>query len=123
MDYIKIMKTLKEEYEKNHYSVFAIRGDNRPIEAGITLGASYDWDVENDIMSKDKLSGTSGVYVDINFFYDDYLDEIDTIIKAVNFAKENYSYKNWSVIAGTDFEYGQDDGEIIIEDAKVVVLI
>ena len=74
-------------------------------------------------MSEDKLSGTSGIYIDINFFYDDYLDEIDTLIKAVNFAKENYSYKNWSVIAGTNFKYGQDEDEVIIEDAKVVALI
>jgi len=123
MDYIKIMKTLKEEYDRNHCPEFVVCGSNKMYEKGDAMPKSYAWDIEHDIQSNKKLNGTLGIEILAEFNYDDYMDDIDKLKEAIEYAKNNYPYKHWYIAMGDIDDYGYEEKTLIIEDAKVVVLI
>ena len=111
----EIIATIKN-YQENGYKSFAVRGDNVDINVGEKLDCSYDWDYENDCCSEEKLNGTCGIAFGYLYF-DGEEEDLETVENAINYCKENYCYKNFEIIAGTDEEYGADEKEIVIKNA------
>ncbi len=116
-----ILKAIEKAMnEGNRY--FGIRGDDVEFKVGTQLDSSYDWDYDNDCQSDSKLGGTCSTTIGYLWF-DGEEEDVETIEKALNYHKENYSYEYVTLIAGTDQEYGADENESIIENAEVILKI
>lgn len=88
---------------------------------GEVLGSSYQWDIENDIScyetTGEQLPGTSAIDItDIIVYYetDEAARQIFGIVTTANY--DGYP----AIIRGPFAEYGQDEGEILIDGAEVV---
>lgn len=109
------------------YKVLGIRGlsDDESYKIGDTCRNSFDWDYENDVTSygtdnEVELNGTCATHIAVDMYWDD--DE--EIEEAINKVITNFNYGGKLVlIAGNDFEYGADEGEVIIKDAIVISFI
>lgn len=106
------------------YKAIGIRGLTRDenYKIGDICRPSYQWDYENDISTYDTenpetLSGTCATNIGIDTFFDDDAE----ILEKINNTMRNFNYMGkMALIAGNDYEYGADENEIIIEDAKVI---
>jgi hypothetical protein len=95
--------------------------EDEQYEIGDACRPSFDWDYENDCSSFDtenpiELDGTCCIRLNIED--DDSNEDIDAEIERV---LSKYHY--WGtpiIIKGTDFEYGADEDEIILEGAEVI---
>ncbi len=116
------MKAITDVNEKsNNIRCYGIRGDDIDITIGQKLDASFDWDYEYDRPSTNKLNGTCAVNIGYLWF-DGEDDDINLVKAAYDYLVSEYGYKNISVIAGTDFEYGADEKEVIIKNAEVIYI-
>lgn len=110
--------------EVKNFRVIGVRGlaEDEKYEIGDTLRNSYDWDYENDRTSygtenEVELNGAcaSHVVVDMNWDSDEEIKEaIENVIANFNYSGEIV------LVGGNSFEYGADENEVIIEDAKVI---
>lgn len=113
-----------EEIRKAEYNVIGIRGltDDENYSVGDICRNSYEWNYEEDRSTYDtgeniELSGTCAK----GFSFDLYWDEDEEIEERVNELLSNFNYCGKRVlVAGNSYEYGSDDGEVIIADAKVI---
>ena len=80
------------------------------VEVGDILESSYVW--EDGETTDEVLNGTSGCEVNAKNFDKMYS----------RFMKEYGSLGNVVLIAGNYYEYGMDDDEVIIRDAKVIAV-
>lgn len=121
----EILKTVND----NYYGVVAIRhcAEDEDYKVGDCCRDSYDWNYEYDHSTyyDDEpvyLAGTCGY--NISGF--EYLDENETEEAEKLFhqaLKESELYVGKTVvIAGTRFEYGNDENEVIIADAVVIAV-
>lgn len=94
------------------------------MRCGEVLEPSYQWDIENDIScyetTGEKLSGTSAIdvtemIIDRSYSIDEATRQIFDIVTAARY--DGYP----CIIRGAFSEYGQDDGEVLIDGAKVVM--
>src|SRR5690625_5050860 len=119
--------------EKNHVHI-GIRslteGDRK--EVGAILPESYDWDSNDEstyYTTGETLGGASATSVDfeLDTIYEtkeEQLEELETALQEAIKNNEMYSdYFGKVVIAGRYAEGGEDDNEIIIEDAEVLAII
>lgn len=119
----EIMDAITEN--KRKYTVFGIRGDDRSFAASEDLPCSQN--MVDDLYDHETgeyplLDGTCAT--GFGFFWFDGDDEdIETVQKALDYNKEKYSYKNHYLIGGYDYEYGDDEHELIIKGAEVVCKI
>ena len=107
---------------------FGVRGDDRDVKVGDYLDTSYGWDYENDIQSEEKLNGTCAINLsDLNLCATDDLEQdqedIEKIEQALDFFENTYNYEHISIIGGKSCEGGEDENEVIIEDAQVLYVI
>lgn len=100
--------------------------EDQNTNVGEVLRNSYDWDYEEDVTSfgnsGNELNGSCAITVceDMASFDD------EEILEALEIAKEkasNYSGGKMVLIGGDCCEYGADEGEIIIENAKVIAFL
>ena len=115
---------IKNNYETiKAYNVIGLRGtqNDEDYQVGDTTRNSRDWDFENDCSSSDELDGTSAVYVDNNWIEDadDLIKRIEDVMDKV----EAYDGKQIILIGGQVSEHGDDQDEIIIQDATVLAIM
>lgn len=93
---------------------------------GETLEPSYQWDIENDVScyetTGEQLPGTSAIditemIIDHSYGVDEAARRIFDVVTAAHY--DGYP----CIIRGVFVEYGQDDGEVLIDGAKVVELL
>ena len=118
-----ILKAILKANE-NGLAHFGIRGDDRVLEVGTHLDNSFDWDCENDCQSEEKLNGTCTT----GFGYmwltgEDDEDDLETIVRTIEYHKKSYNYNNLYIVAGTDIENGSDENEVIISGAEIIYVL
>ena len=116
--------TLTDALKK--YSYVGIRTLTRDehYNVGDTCRNSYDWDTDEDCSTYDtdgprQLSGTSCTNVCIEDYNLDARDEAD-LINDLYDTIYNYGNGQKVLIAGDSAAPGNDDAEIIIEDAIII---
>ena len=103
---------------------FGVRFCPRMVRCGEVLGHSYQWDIENDIScyetTGEQLTGTSAV--DITDLIIDPFYGVDEAARQIFDIVTTARYDGYPcIIHGTFVEDGQDDGEVLIDDAEVVM--
>ena len=121
----EILKAMMKAKENNSWiNCFGLRTENRELNVGDELGCSLAWDEENDRPYEDKyLDGICAT----GFGYLWLIDEDDEDdLKAIEKAIEIHSAYNGAhtyLVAGTGFEYGNDEEEIVIAGSEVIAVI
>ena len=92
------------------------------VRRGEGLGPSYQWDMENDIScyetTGEQLPGTSAIDITVAIITKEVNEAARQIFEIVTTA----NYDGYPcIICGAFSEYGQDDDEVLIEDAEVVM--
>lgn len=107
------------------YEVIGIRhiASDESYKVGDYTRNSYDWDNENDLSSYEtnpkELDGTSAYFTGIDTLDDE--EEIET--KILSALEESKVYSGAAILLGGDrYDWGNDDNEIIIEDAEVLYI-
>lgn len=110
---------------KGYYSEeFGVRFCPFVVRCGEVLEPSYQWDIENDIScyetTGEQLPGTSAIditelVIDRSYGVDEAARRIFDVVTAAHY--DGYP----CIIRGVFAEYGQDDDEVLIDDAEVVM--
>lgn len=108
----------------NYPEAFGVRFCPRMVRCGEVLEPSYQWDMENDIScyetTGEQLSGTSAI--DVTEMIIDRSYSIDGATRQIFDIVTEARYDGYPcIIRGAFSEYGQDYGEVLIEDAEVVM--
>lgn len=101
------------------HSYYGIRS-GRAQQIGDIIPPSHDWDFENDCESEDLLPGACTTGVNTMFSDNEWL--IDKLTAAVN-ANSIYDGDQQYLVGGNSAVYGDDESELIIEDAQVLYII
>lgn len=127
-----LVETIKAAAEKG-YHVFGIRRiweEAGLLNVGDWCPDSYDWDYENDISTRETtgttLDGACAVVIDTNHLFLDGSDdnELEEAIEKAMKTSKGYYGDQTLLIGGNDhWEYGWDEDEVIIRDAKVLAVI
>jgi len=119
MKYSELIKLIRER----KYMVIGIRSlsDDEKYNIGDICRYSYDWNHIHDRSTYGyenvMLNGTCAINTEIDYYW----DEDDEIIEKIEETYEKAYWKeNVVIIAGYQWEYGEDDNEVIIEDAEVI---
>ena len=107
-------------------AIWGIRFDDREFETGEEISDSHSYDIQGH--EGEELSGTCAIYVSDEKDFLDYLDgtleaecgELDNYNKALS---ANYSYPHVYLVkidSSWGYEWGEDEGEIIMTGAEVV---
>lgn len=110
----------------SNYEIIGIRHitPDESYKVGDIARNSYDWDYENDLSSFQtspvELDGTCAYSTDIDINFDDENEIEEKLITALE-ASRIYS-GTVVILGGNDYEYGNDDNEVIIEDAEVLYI-
>ncbi len=117
--YEDVIKLIKER----KFRIIGVRSlcDDEEYNIGDICRYSYDWNHVYDRSTYGyenvQLNGTCA----INTFIDYVWDEDEEIVEKIEAAYEKAYWKEEVVlIAGNKWEYGEDDNEVIIEDAEVI---
>ena len=111
------------------YGVVAIRHctEDEEYNVGDVCRNSFDWNYELDHSTYEdeeqvELNGTCGLHVRGFENFDE--EEVEEAIELFNKAMERANVYRGQVvvIAGNHFEYGNDEREVIIEDAEVIAI-
>lgn len=98
---------VEELIDGSSYGWYGIRIDDRLYSVGDNMPASRVWDYGEP--TSDYLDGTSCVGIA-------YTTEIDKAVKIANLYFGDHAY----LIAGDSAEFGEDEGEYIIDNAVVI---
>lgn len=111
--------------KENKFSSYGIRwiAEDESYSIGDIARNSYEWDIDNDISTYEteepvELDGTCAIEIVIDTTFDSD-EEIAEAVEEVLKNRNNY-YGDPVLLASDDYEYGNDAGEIIMEDAKVI---
>ena len=123
MNVQEILNKVNEE----GYSVVAIRhcAEDEDYEVGDICRNSYDWNYELDCSTYDteepiELDGACGYHVrGFENLDADEIEEATEIFEKAMKEAETY-YGKVVIIAGYRYTYGNDENEVIIEDAEVI---
>lgn len=108
----------------NYPEAFGVRFCPFMVRCGEVLEPSYQWDIENDIScyetTGEQLHGTSAVditelIIDASYMIDEAARQIFDIVTAQRY--DGYP----CIVRGAFSEYGQDEGEVLIDGAQVVM--
>lgn len=108
----------------NYPEAFGVRFCPFMARCGEVLAPSYQWDIENDIScyetTGEKLPGTS--VVDITNYIIDLSYGVSEAARQIFEMITTAAYDGYPcIIRGAFSEYGQDDGEVLIEYAEVIM--
>lgn len=114
-----------------HFGIRVVETDAGVLHVGDWCPDSYSWDYELDCSTRETtgetLNGACAVEIDTRRLMLDGDDDEDVAVqieKAVSQSKKaGYWGEQTLLIAGSDgYEYGDDENEIIIENAKVIAI-
>lgn len=123
------VKEILTKINEEGYGVVAIRhcAEDEEYNVGDTCRNSYDWNYELDHSTYEdeepiELDGTCGYHIN-NFecLDDEELDEAEALFNKAMEESGCYVGKI-VVIAGNYYSYGNDENEVIIEDAEVIAV-
>lgn len=123
------VKEILRKVNEEGYGVVAIRhcAEDETYSVGDTCRNSYDWNYEEDHSTYEdeepiELDGTCGYHI-VGFENLDE-DEVEEATELFNRAMENASIYGGTVaiIAGNRKSWGNDEHEVIIEDAEVIAV-
>lgn len=105
---------------------FGVRFCPLMVRCGEVLEPSYQWDIENDIScyetTGEQLHGTSAV--DITEVIIDSSYGVEEAARQIFDIVTDQRYDGYPcIVRGAFSEYGQDDGEVLIDGAKVVMAL
>lgn len=112
---------------KNNYpAAFGVRFCPCMVRRGEALEPSYQWDIENDIScyetTGEQLGGTSAI--DITELIVNAPYSVDKAVRQIFDVVTTACYDGYPcVVRGAFSEYGQDDGEVLIDGAKVIMVL
>lgn len=120
------VNTILEKVNQENFSIIAIRyiSSDEEYEIGDICRNSYDWDYELDCSTYEtenpvELDGTCGYAV--YGLSDLDVNEVEEAEQLLSMALEEADYIGEPVlIAGHGYTYGNDENEVIIEDAVVI---
>lgn len=123
-EYLDLAKRIIEDYLADKFDVIGVRclTSDQDDKTGADVRDSYDWDHEEDCSTYhttgEMLDGASAVRVNCKF-YD--MDDVEELAEAIEQAVEasNLYIGSPVLIVGYGGMQGEDDDEIIIENAKV----
>ena len=103
---------------------FGVRFCPYMAQGGEGLEASYQWDIENDVScyetTGEQLAGTSAI--DITYYIIERYYEVSEAARQIFEIVTTANYDGYPcIIRGVFAGYGQDDNEVLIEDAEVVM--
>ena len=125
MNVAEILKKVNDE----GYGVVAIRhcAEDEEYNVGDICRNSFDWNYELDHSTYEdeeqvELNGTCGLHI-VGFENLDE-EEVEEATELFNKAMEKANIYSGQIviIAGNSFEYGNDEHEVIIEDAEVIAI-
>lgn len=113
----------------DNYNMFGIRYDDREFKIGDELPKSNRWEDGTD--TEEQLDGTCAIMVSDESNFLEYLDGMEEAdcgeLDRYNWALEqNYNGKHIYLVAintGWGWEYGEDEGEVVMNGAEVVRII
>lgn len=110
--------------ELSYPEAFGVRFQPYMVQGGEGLEASYQWDIENDIScyetTGEQLAGTSAIDITELILNTSY--EVNEAARQIFDIITTVPYDGYPcIIRGVFSEYGQDDNEVLIEYAKVVM--
>ena len=108
----------------NYPVAFGVRFTPVIAQGGESLGSSYQWDIENDVScyetTGEQLAGTSAI--DITNYIIDSSYEVSEASRQIFEMITTASYDGYPcIIRGVFAGYGQDENEVLIQDAEVVM--
>lgn len=120
---------LLNEVNNEGYAAVAIRHlcDDEIYRIGDTCRNSYAWNYDEDHSTylddePVELDGTCGFSIsEISNLDEDEIDRAEEILS--NGLENAHYFGKTAIIAGDYFEYGNDDNEIIIRNAKIIGFI
>ena len=128
MDAKEVLKKMNE----NYFSVAAIRRCRKDenYEVGDICRNSFDWNYEKDESTFEddepvELSGTCGMRIENleNLDNEEAAESEKILEKALEDSKAyDYGYQT-VIIAGDRYRYGNDEDEIIVENAEVIGIV
>lgn len=120
---MKTIESILKEMENGNCAIYGVRTDSKKYVAGDQCDISLDT-CDNEVLGE--LDGTSATGFGFLYF-DGEQEDIDEVKKALDFNwdfyKEKYDAKYQYIIGGDEYDYGQDEHEIIIKNAKVICVI
>lgn len=122
MNIAEIAQSIAKAFNEKGYTCFGVR-TGRAAEIGEELEPSHDWDHESDWFSDELLPGTCSTGIGY-LWYDGESEDEEEIEKAIAKHKRLRYYGEMTyIIGGLREDYGEDDGEKIIENAEVICII
>ncbi len=119
LKYEDVIKLIKER----KFRVIGIRSlcSDEKYNIGDICRCSYDWNHVHDRSTYEyenvMLNGTCAINTEIDYYW----DEDEEMVEKIEATYEKAYWKEEVVlIAGYQWEYGEDDNEVIIEDAEVI---
>lgn len=112
-------------HRKGFYPVcYGLRFCPCMVRRGEGLGPSYQWDMENDIScyetTGEQLPGTSAIDITVAII----TKEVNEAARQIFDIVTEQRYDGYPcIIRGAFSEYGQDDGEVLIDGAKVIMVL
>lgn len=108
----------------NYPVAFGVRFTPVMAQGGEGLGPSYQWDIENDVSchetTGEQLAGTSAI--DITNYIIDLSYEAGEAARRIFDIVTTAAYDGYPcIIRGVFAGYGQDDNEVLIQDAEVAM--
>ena len=105
-------------------AAFGVRFCPCMVRRGEVLEPSYHWDIENDIScyetTGEQLGGTSAI--DITELIVNAPYSVDKAVRQIFDIVTEQRYDGYPcIVRGAFSEYGQDDGEVLIDGAQVVM--
>ena len=120
-DIKRIAQEIERAYEENRsYRHFGIWGHNggEGLEIGDLAPKSYDTSDESEWGAQ--VNGTSTI--GLNWQGDGVEALVAELAEKMAYHKCTYlAYDNYYIVAGSDYEYGQDDMEWVIQYAHIIV--
>ena len=117
MDKVKLLEAIIELLGNDHDGAVGLRAEDTLHEVGSSLKPSRVW--EDGIVTDEVLDGTCAIVISHDWQYNS-VEEIEANIEKYCDGIEAYG-KYIYVIAGDLAQAGEDIGEIIIPNAKIIM--
>lgn len=127
----EILNTIKAAKERGYrfFGIRALPDDQEGLQAGDHCRDSYDWDFEADcstfVTSGETLNGACASAIDRDGFFlsqNEEEEDIEAIEIALKEARQ-YGDKLALIASKEGCRYGDDENEVILEDADVLEVI
>ena len=118
-DFDKITENAIRFCKENPWcTIFGLWGTNKDMAVGDDCPLSYDDSDKNGEYTPELLDGTCTIALS---WKDDSAEELlDELDEKVEYHKRTYKYQNLYLVAGTGYEYGNDEYEYVIQNAVIV---